>query len=450
MSALQPRPTLGEPSPYTFPTPRRLTVGNGQVVAVDLPGQPYAAIRLIHPAGGTAEPAAHPGVATLTNEALEDGIDGNSSLVPQMERTGAEWVSRVSWDNFVTGVDAPVARVPDAVALFTEAVRRPALRPEDVERRRDQLVEQFVLEASVPSTLAGRAIESQLFTGRYAIPLGGGPVQLATLTPEIVADFHARQIAGRTGTLVVVGDLADIDLEAMGKAVFGDTAATPEPSRLVPEPAPGERPRVVVLHRPGSVQSALVLAHGAPNRREIELARAIGVSDVLGGMFSSRLNLELRERRGDTYGVGSWFNLRRDSGTFQVKTQVEGRATASSVEVMFEEIERLRAEGVTPDELTAVRESNTIGLPVSYSTSRAIANALIEMVVHDLPEDHVDRLRAGFERLTLDDLHQAARDLFRPDAAVVVAVGDAEQIADPLKQTGIGPVEIRDPETYWQ
>ncbi|MBB6173171.1 putative Zn-dependent peptidase [Nocardiopsis mwathae] len=446
---LQTRPEPGAAQPYTFPKPQRLQVGGGTVVAIDVPGQSFAAIRLVQPAGGAAEPLDRMGVATLTGDVLEDGMHGNSSLAPALERHGAEWVSRVSWDGFVTGVDAPVNRITDATALFAEAVRTPALRAEDVLRRREQLLERFWLDVSQPSTLASRAVGGQLFTGRYATPLNGGPVRLADVTPEIVADFHARSIAGVAGTLVVVGDLSDVDLEALGRTVFGD-AAPAEPAPVTPpERASGELPRILLLDRPGSVQSAIFMAHHAPSRSDIDLPRAEGMSDVLGGMFTSRLNMKLREELGYTYGVGCRFDLRRDSGVFYISTQVEAPTTAHSITASLEEIEKLRTDGVTEGELSAVRESNTVGLPVTYSTARSLAYAMVEMVVHDLPEDHVDRLRAGFERVTADDLRRAAVDYLKPEEVVAVVVGDAGQLEGPLRETGVGAVEVRDPESLW-
>ncbi|WP_067963623.1 M16 family metallopeptidase [Nocardiopsis trehalosi] len=446
---LQTRPELGAPQPYHFPEPTRLRVGGGTVVAIDVPGQQYAAVRLVQPSGGITEPLDRMGVAALTSEALEDGVGGDSSLAPALERHGAEWVSRVTWDSFVTGVDAPVNRITDATKLFAEAVRTPALRPEDVERRRDQLLERFWLEASMASTLATRAIGGQLFKGRYATPLSGGPVRLRDVTPETVADFHAHAVAAVAGTLVVVGDLSGVDLEELGRTVFAGAATVPAPVPSAPESAPGDLPRIVVLDRPGSVQSALILAHRAPSRSEIDLPRADGMSDVLGGMFTSRLNMELRERLGYTYGVGCRFDLRRDSGVFLVSTQVEAPTTAHSITATLGEIEKLQADGVTEAELSAVRESNTVGLPVTYSTSRSLAGALVEMVVHDLPEDHVDRLRAGFERVTADDLAAAAREYLTPREAVVIVAGDAEQLVPSLTEVGHGPVVVRDPETLW-
>ncbi len=447
---LQSRPALGSPQPYTFPKPRRLNVGNGQVIAIDVPGQQYAAVRLVHPTAGAAnEPHDAMGVASLTGEVLEDGVYGNSSLAPALEQHGAEWVCRVTWDSFVTGVDAPVTRISDAVALFAEAVRTPALRSEDILRRREQLLERFWLDVSTASTLAMRSVGGQLFTGRFATPLAGGPVKLRDVTPEDVADFHARSLASVAGTLVVVGDLSGVDLEELGKTVFADAAPNPAPPVTPPEAAGGTLPRVMVLDRPGSVQSALIVAHHAPSRPEIDLPRADGVSDVLGGMFTSRLNLELRERLGYTYGAGCRFDLRRDSGVFLISTQVEADTTAHSVTRMFAEIDRLRSDGVTEGELEAVRESNTVGLPVTYSAARSLASALVEMVVHDLPEDHVDQLRAGFERLTAGDLGSAAQNLLHPNGSVVIVAGDAAQIEEPLRETGVGPVSVHEPESLW-
>ncbi|MEY9215475.1 insulinase family protein [Thermobifida halotolerans] len=449
MSSLQPRPALGEPVRYTFPKPTRIKVGSGTVVAVDLPGQPYAAVRLIHPAGAINEAHEHMGVAILVGESLEDGVDGNSSLAPALERYGAEWVGRVGWDSFITGVDAPARRLKDAVSLLAEAVRTPALRSDDIVRRRDQLVERFRLENSVASTLASRAVGSQLFTGRYAVPPSGGDVYQQRLTPEIARSFHADNIASVAGTLVIVGDLTGVNLEELGAAVFGDAAPTPQRHTAAPGAAPGERPRIVILDRPGSVQSAFVLAHRAPARSEVDLPRVEGMSDVLGGMFTSRLNLELREKHGYTYGVGSRFDLRRDSGVFVISTQVNAPTTAHSITVTLEQIAELQRKGVTESELQAVRESHTLGLPVAYASAGRMAWALIEMVVYDLPEDHVDRMRAGYEQLTAEDLNRSAREHLHPDDAVVVVAGDAASLRGPLEEIGFGPVSVQDPDTLW-
>ncbi|MQA97620.1 MAG: insulinase family protein [Streptosporangiales bacterium] len=446
---IAPRPVPGAPAGYAFPRADRYEVGAGQVLAVHMPGQAFAAVRLVQPAGAVAEDVSAAGVSMLTADCLEDGSEGDSSLAPALERHGAEWAAGVGWDSFITGVDVPVNRIEAAARLLAEAVRRPALRPDDVIRRRDQMVERFTLDNSYAPTLAGRAVGGQLFEGRYAVPVSGEPGSLAALEPDAVAAFHAANVAAAAGTLVVTGDLDGVDVAELGRIVFGDAQ--------VPAEAPGAGlrevsapvPRVVVIDRPDSVQSAIVLAHRAPARREVRLAALRGAGEVLGGMFTSRLNLELRERRGYTYGAHARFDLRRDAGVFLAATSVDTPTTADTVSASVAEIERLREGGVTDDELEAVKQSNTVGLPVRYATAGAVASALVERIVHDLPEDHVDLLRADFEALTDEDLRWAARTYLHPDRLVAVVVGEAAAITEPLEKTGLGPVVVRDPGTLW-
>ncbi|WP_106252201.1 M16 family metallopeptidase [Allonocardiopsis opalescens] len=443
------RPVLGPPEPYTFPAVRRSSVGAGDVIAVDLPGQAFASVRLVHPAGAFTESEDQYGVAMLTGDALEDGQEGNGSLAPALERHGAEWESWVGWDSFVTGVDVPVNRIVDATRLLADALRSPAFRSDDIVRRRDQIREAFVLECSVPSSLAARAVGSQLFAGRYAVPANGGPKRLDAVDPEMVVDFHRRQLANVAGTLIVVGDLGKVDVEGLARSVFGDTVRAQPPSPAPVRGAEGAQPRIVVLDRPGSVQSALVLAHRAPSRAEADLPAAYGVGDVIGGMFGSRLNLLLREEKGYTYGAGARFDLRRNGGQFTASCQVETRHTADAVASSVAEIVRLREGGVTDDELATVRESRTVGLPVNYSKVWSVANVLIDIEVQGLPDDHIDRLRAGFDALTAEKMLDGAREYLRPDELVAVVVGDAEQVAGPLAEIGLGPVSQVDPDALW-
>src|SRR5699024_5366960 len=129
--------------------------------------------------------------------------------------------------------------------------------------------------------------------------------------------------------------------------------------------------------------------------------------------------------------------------------QVEADTTAHSVTASLGQMATLRDSGVSSDELEAVRESNTVGLPVSYSTARSMASALVDMVVHDLPDDYVDQHRAGYEQLTAESLHSAAHEYLPPEEAIVVVVGDAERLRGPLTAAEIGPVEVREPESLW-
>lgn len=438
------RPPLADRAPYHFPEVHRSAVGPGQVVAVDLPGHPLVALRLVHDAGAATEPLDAAGIAGLTAESLRGGEHGDGELVPELERHGAVWNSSATWDSFVTGIDVPVNRLADATALLARTVRRPALRADDVTRRRDQLVEQLRIETAWADALAARLVGGELYTGRFSVPRSGTPEGLAAITPEAVAAFHAERIATAPGALVVVGDLGRIDAEALAGDVFAGCGTGPAPSGADAGPAAGSTPRVVVADRPGSVQSALVLAHRAPARGAADVPLIYAVSDVLGGMFTSRLSLELRERRGYTYGVHSRFDLRRDGGMFATSCQVATGDTGDAVAVAVAETKRLIADGVDDAELEAVRTHNVSGMPVTYATPQAIAEALVNIVVYDLPDDHVDRMRAGYEALTRDAMREAAAAYLRPDDQVAIVVGDAEQVVPGLEKAGVGPVAVRE------
>lgn len=368
---------------------------------------------------------------------------GDGGLVPELEEHGAVWQSAVSWDSFVTGIDAPVDRLPDAVGLLAHAVRRPALDSDDVLRRRAQLVEQLRMEDAWAATLAARAVGPELFTGRYALPLTGDPDRLGVLTPEQVSGFHAERIADAPGTLVVVGDLGRIDVDALAARVFDGCGPRPAPISCRAAATDAPAPRIVVLDRPGAVQSALVFAHRAPARSRVDLPVIFSVGDVLGGMFTSRLNQELRERRGYTYGVASRFDLRRDGGVFTTSCQVATDDTADAVAVTIAQTQGLVADGPDDTELAAVRTHNTVGMPVNYATPQAIAEALIKIVAHDLPDDHVDRMRAGFESLTRERLHEGTRAYLFPGELVTIVAGDAERVRPELERAGLGPLRDR-------
>ncbi|HEY3685530.1 MAG TPA: pitrilysin family protein [Streptosporangiaceae bacterium] len=440
---LAPRPPLADATPYHFPAVHRSAVGAGRVVAVDLPGHPLVALRLVHDAGAASEPLDAAGVAQLTAESLRGGEHGDGELVPELERHGAVWNSSASWDSFVTGIDVPVNRLADATELLARTVRHPALRPDDVTRRRDQLVEQLRIEAAWPDALAARMVGGELYTGRFSVPRSGTPDLLAKVTPDVVAAFHAERVATAPGTLVVVGDLGRIDAEALAGDVFSGCAASPAAVGADAGPAAEPTPRIVVVDRPGSVQSALMLAHRAPARAAADVPLIYAVSDVLGGMFTSRLSLELRERRGYTYGVNSRFELRRDGGVFATACQVATGDTADAVTVTVAETRRLIADGIDDAELDAVRTHNVSGMPVTYATPQAIAEALVNIVVYDLPDDHVDRMRAGYEALTRDSMREAAAAYLHPDDLVAIVVGDASEVAPGLEAGGLGPVRVR-------
>jgi predicted Zn-dependent peptidase len=210
-------------------------------------------------------------------------------------------------------------------------------------------------------------------------------------------------------------------------------------SRVTPRPA-GRR--VLVVDRPGSVQSMLYVGHDGPPRRVEDYVPVTTMSLVLGGMFSSRLNMKLREEKGYAYGAFGGFDARRDGGLFACRSAVQTEVTVPALVDMVSEIERMHEAGVEPDELEQARAYRAGVFPLNFAGALQVASGLGDVVVHGFPDDHFDRLRAQVLEVRKDELDAAAARHLRPGDLSIVVVGDAASFGDDLRAAELGPVEV--------
>lgn len=440
------RPAPGDPRPWRFPAFERGEVAGGRFLACHLPGKPLTAVTLVVDAGATTEPAGQDGVALVAARALGEGTAERDAYAFAVagERLGATWHADADWDSLRCGFEVPAAELPGAVDLLAEAVRRPALTEEVVDRVRDERTDELRIEASQPGPVAAAAFAAALFAPgcRYARTEGGDLATVPALTTEQVRQFHAARFAPGSATLVIAGDLSGLDPAGLAERLFAGWAAdVPAPPEPAVTPAEGPR-RVVVVDRPGSVQSMLFIGHRGPRRLVPDYVPLTTMAFALGGLFNSRLNLRLREEKGYTYGANAGFDLRRHGGVFAARTAVQTDTTAPAVAETVGEIERMWADGVTPEELDHVRRFRTGVFPVSFATAPAVAEGLAGLVVHGLPDDYFDSVREQFATVPKEAVDAAARDRLRPDELVAVVVGDAASVRGPLEETGVGPVEV--------
>ncbi|HVB26341.1 MAG TPA: pitrilysin family protein [Mycobacteriales bacterium] len=446
VSGASARPTSGPPRPWRFPTVGRHEVAGGTVLAAHLPGQRLGSLLLVLDAGATTEPAGRDGLAWLTGQLLGEGTVGRDSyeFAVAGERLGALWYADVDWDSMRVGFDAPVDRLANAAELLAEAVRTPRFAAVDVVRVRDERLDELRVEWSQPGPRAGAGFASALFDAgsRYARPAAGDLDSVAALEPEHVRQFHANRVVPQASTLIVAGDLTVVDPLRLGATVFeGWSGTAPEAaSPTVRTHAPGRR--VVLVDRPGSVQSMLVIGHDGPRRLIDDYVPLTVMSTALGGVFTSRLNFELRERKGYCYGAAAGFDLRRHGGVFMARAAVHTEVTAAAAAAAVAEIERMREGGITPEELVDVRHYRTGVFPIQFQTALAVAGALADLVVHRLPDGYFDMVReqlASVDKAAVDD---AARQRLRPADLLTVVVGDADRVGPDLETAGLGVVEV--------
>lgn len=443
MSLIAERPGPGAARPYRFPQVVRRDVAGGRVVAAHLPGQNLAVAVLLLDGGAAREPVGKEGLGAVLAKALEEGTAQRDATTYALaiEALGTELVTGLDWDSFQVSVQVPVDRLTVAVELLAEAVRTPRLDPGDVRRVRDDEATALRMDWANPGPRADAVLRADLFgmDNRWGRPLYGDPASVAALDVEDVTVFHSEWFI-RPGTLVVAGDLDRTDLDALGRTAFAGTGGGPvERGGPVAVPPRAGR-KVILVDRPGSVQSTLRLGHPAPHRAHPDHVPMTLAGTVLGGAFTSRLNHLIREVRGYTYGIRGDFASARRFGRFAVTSGVQTAVTAPALVETVGEITRTREVGVTADELAVARSWRAGQLSVELQSPRAIAAALTTLVVHDLPDDYHAQLREQLLAADVDEVSAAAATHLHPETLTLVIEGDAAVIRDELTATGLGEV----------
>ncbi len=442
-------PAPGALRPFHVPPAELRTLDNGLPVRmVSLPRLPVVTAALVLPAGEAALSADRAGLAVLTANALEGGTRKRSgtALAEALEAVGADVSVHANWDATVAYLSCLADHFAEGLDLLAEMVLAPAFPEGEVERARDQALARIRQRAKDPSALAGdKAAELFYAEGEpYGRPSGGTEASIAPRTAAELADYARAYYRPSGGGLVVAGDVEHGEVEAWARSVFAGWEGAPPV-----EPGVAGRPRfrertVHVIHRPGSVQSELRIGHPAVSRSTPDYPALVVANAILGGTFTSRLNLNLRETRGFTYGVRSGFAFRRGPGPFSVRTAVDTGVTADAVREAVGEVERYVLDGPSEAEVDAARDYVAGVFPLRLETTEQIAGRVAELVVHRLPEDAWTRYRDEIRAVTPAAATAALRRHVRPSELTIVVVGDADQVREPLESLELGPVHVHD------
>jgi zinc protease len=338
----------------------------------------------------------------------------------------------------------PTDALPAAAELLAEAVREPAFDEPTVTRVRDERIDELALELSQPGSRAAAAFAAEVFADgtRYARPDGGDLTTVPGIAPDVVRRFHAERFTPGNATLLIVGDLTGVDAAAVARTVFGGwTGAAATPADPVVAPRARGR-RIVLVDRPGSVQSMLYVGHDGPPRAIPDYVPTTTMALTLGGMFNSRLNYRLREDKGYTYGAFGGFDFRRHGGVFAARAAVQTDVTGAALGEMVKEIAGMHDAGVTDEELDRARRYRAGIFPINFAGAGPVASGLGDLVVHGFADDHFDRLREQILQVTKAEIDEAAATRLRPDDFVCVVVGDASVVGDDVRAAVDAPVEV--------
>lgn len=415
---------------------------------VRLPRLPIVTAALVLDGGESALDDARAGLAVLTGDALEGGTEARSGVefAEALEGIGASFGVSTGWDGSTLSVSCLADRLDEAVALLAEVVRRPAFPEGEVARYRNQRMAAIAQRAMDPGALAGdRAVHHFYDDGvPFARPLMGTVESVGSLGPKDAKAFAHERYQPRDGGLVVAGDVDLGQVSTLAERHFGDWKGKGAARGAFTPRSRYSRRRVVIVDRPGAVQSELRLGHVGAPRGTPDFFPLKVFNMILGGAFTSRLNLNLRERHGYTYGVRSRFAFRREAGPFSISTAVGTDVTAAAVAEVLNETERLVAEGPTLQEVEASRDYIAGVFPLQLETTGQVASRIAELLIFGLPDDYYATYRDRIRAVGRDEVADAGRRHVRPQEMTVVVVGDAAAVRGPLEDLDLGPVEVEE------
>jgi len=417
-----------------------------RVLVLEDPRLPAFSLGVVVARGAGVESVAEAGIATYTAELMERGAGARTALelAGVVDALGASLEVGASWDS----MSAQVAGLSeDRDALFdvlADVVLRPRFDADEALRVRAESLASLRQAADDPTTLLSWSFAKTLYPGhRYGLPEGGTPDTVAGLGAKTARAFHRRVFVPGAAIVFASGDVEPAALLARIRATYGAWQGPPPPGVGEPPPVPQQR-RVVVVDRPDLGQAQIGVGHGGiprsdPRRLEVQLLN----SALGGGGFSSRLMARIRAEEGLTYGISSQFVQRHRAGPFAVFTFTRVPKVGEVVTGILEELERVRTEPPSAEELARVQSQRSGQFALALETSAEVAAALVDLDVYGLPPDSLDTYRGRVRAVTVAQTTAVARELIEPERASIVVVGPAEQLRPQLEP--FGPVEVVQP-----
>lgn len=443
------RPLPGPPREYHFPEFTRLSLDNGiTVIVAPVRKLPVVSVVAVIDATALDEPEGKEGVAELAAQALREGTTERDgiSLALDLEKLGTSLEAGADWDSTVASMTVLKDRLGEAFRIFAEVLMSPAFQSEDIERLKAERLAERMQILSEPRGLADESFSRFVYApgSRYAEPMSGSSASVAGLTREDVAAFYRSKYTPGATTIILAGDVSVEEGIRLVESELGKWSGKQARSSRQADRNARSSPAVEIVAKPDAPQSELRIGHVGVPRSHPDYFRIVVMNAVLGGLFSSRINLNLREAHGYTYGANSYYDWRRQAGPFVISTAVQSEVTAEAIAETLREIERMQAGRIGDDELTLATSYLAGVFPIRYETTSAIASALANLVTFKLPEDYYDQYRANISSVSTQDVLDAAKAHVKPEQLQIVVVGNSEIVKGPIETLGAGPVSVRE------
>ena len=443
----EPMPAVGPMKPLDFPDVERARLSNGlEVVYARSTTVPVTRLALEFDAGVAADPAAAPGTQRLMLDLLKEGTEGKTAveILEQEERLGAAINAFASVDRTTVSLTTPTANLAPSLDLLSEVVSRPAFRATDLERRRAQQLASIAQERSSPNGMGGRVLPVVLYGadhpyGRAWSGLGTTEAVQALKREDLLA-FHQTWLRPDNAQLFVVSDRPLAELRPLLEARFGRWAApgVAKGAKSFDRPIPQAKPRVVLIDRPQSPQSLIMGGLVLPVTGRDDLVTFVAANEAIGSGFLSRINQDIRETRGWSYGLGANLNRLERQTPYIVDAPVQSNRTGESIKVLMEQFGGFVGDkGTTAAERERIVRGNIGQLPGQFESSAAVLNALRTNALYGRPDNYWETLAPLYDAMTPGAMDTEYRRVVRPQDMVWVVVGDASVVKPQLEQLGL-------------
>ena len=430
-------PPLGQTVEPVVPRPVEKRLANGlRVIVVKSTDLPLVTARLSIGAGAWADPVGKSGAVSMTADMLTQGTATRSAteIASQVEALGATLTANATSETTAVNLNLMPDKLPQGMTLMADVVRNPAFAADELDRQRSQALDNLSVAYQDPGSLANDAYSPIIFAGTALGHVADGtPASIKLLDPTDLQAIHQAWYRPDNATLVLTGDLTPEQGFALAERAFGDWKGAPGALPAEPSSTPTAAPRNVVINLPGTGQAAVYVGGPAIARNDPAYYPAQVANGVLGNGYSSRLNEEIRIKRGLSYGASSNFAFRRTGGAYIAGAQTKNKSAAQVLSLIRDELSRLRAEPVPADELDS-RKAVVIGdFDRRLDTTNALAGLVSELATFGLPLDEMKSYRTKVEAVTPAQVQAFAARTYDPAKASVIIAGDASVFMNDLK-----------------
>lgn len=441
-------PTLGPPPKVSLPPIVTRELPNGlKLMIVEQHELPLADFVLVVGSGGTVDPSGKPGVANLTSTMLIEGTATRSSLeiADQLAFLGIGLGTNSNWDASTVSLHTPIAQLDSALALFADVILKPSFPTSEFERIRKNRLTELIQLKDRPTAIANQAYASILYgtSHPYGQALIGTEASITGMATSNLVNYYKTHFFPNNSTLIIVGDVNPAQIEQRIAGIFGNWQRGTVPAYALGDAPKASGTTVYLIDKPGATQSSFRIGSiGVPRSTKDYFALTV-MNTILGGSFTSRLNQNLRETHGYTYGARSGFDMRRAAGPFTASAEVVAAKSDSGLIEFMKELNAIR-NTVPAVELFKAKRYLQLGLPADFETTQQIATALVPVALYNLPLDYYNTYVQNIEAITQADVQRVAKQYINPASLAIVIVGDRKTIESGLKAVNAGPILIRD------